>query len=75
VSAVFCSEFYSISSGKYFGLVEHPNRAAAETYATAELIGFGEAESDARAAAAAANWSCADASAHGYGVRIFEKRG
>ena len=69
----FWSEFYSISSGKYFGLVEHLDRAAAEKYAVAELIGFGEAESDARAAAAAANWSCADASAHGYAVRIFEK--
>jgi hypothetical protein len=72
---MFWSEFYSISSGKYFGLVEHPSREAAEKYATTELIGFGESELDARAAAAMANFSCADASAHGYGVRIFEKEG
>lgn len=72
---MFISEFYSISSETYFGLTEHPDRASAEKYAVAKLIGLGESESDARSAAALANNYCADASAHGYAVRIFEKRG
>ncbi len=68
-----CSEFYSISSETYFGLTEHPDRPTTEEYVVAELIGFGESESDARTAAAAASRHCVDVSAHGYAVRIFEK--
>ena len=70
---MFCIEFQEISSGRYFGLTEKPSRDDAERYAVAELMALGESESNARAAAAAAGWTCADASAHGYGVRIFEK--
>lgn len=68
----FVSEFQNISNGEYFGRVEHVSREAAEAYAVAKLVGFGEAESDARSAASMANWTCADASAHGFAVRIFE---
>lgn len=69
---MFLVEFQDISSGRYFGLAEHPSRESAERSAVAELIRLGESESDARAAASIANWTCADASAHGYAVRIFE---
>ena len=69
---MFVCEFQSISSGKYFGRTEHPSREAAEEYAFKALIALGEAESDARSAASMAGYGCADASAHGYGVRIFD---
>lgn len=65
-------EFQSISSGRYFGRTEHPSREAAEDHAVKALIALGESEYDARAAASMAGYGCADASAHGYGVRIFD---
>lgn len=70
---MFVSEFQSIRSGEYFGRAEHPSRAVAEENAVKALIALGELESDARSAASMAGWTCADASAHGYGVRIFEE--
>ena len=70
---MFVSEFQSIRSGQYFGRVEHPSRQVAEQYAVKALIALGEAESDALSAASMASRGCADASAHGYGVRIFEE--
>ena len=70
---MFCSEFYAIPAGQYFGLSEHPTRDAAERYAVAALVELGETELDARLAVSAAGWVCADTSADGYGVRIFEK--
>jgi len=70
---MFVSEFQSIRSGEYFGRAEHPSRQAAEAYAVKALIALGEAESDAHSAASMAGWGCADASAHGYGARIFEE--
>lgn len=68
---MFIVEFQKISNAKFFGRSSHPDRAAAERHAVAELVRLGETEENARAAAAAADWGCADASAHGYGVRIF----
>ena len=68
----FVSEFQNIRNGEYFGRAEHVSREAAEAYAVANLMSFGEAESDARSAASIANETLADASAHGFAVRIFE---
>ena len=70
---MFVSEFQSIRSGEFFGRAEHPSRQVAEENAVKALIALGESESDAQAAASMASWGCADASAHGYGVRIFEE--
>ncbi len=70
---MFVCEFQSINSGRYFGRSEHPSRQAAEEYAFKALIALGEKESDARSAASMAGYGCADASAFGYGVRIFEE--
>lgn len=69
---MFVCEFQSISSGEYFGRSEHPTRIAAEEHAVKALIALGESEEDARSAASVANYGCADASVHGYGVRIFD---
>lgn len=66
-------ELQSISSERYFGRTEHPTRQAAENYAVKALLALGESEEDARSAASMAGYGCADASAHGYGVRIFEE--
>lgn len=66
-------EFCKISNGKYFGYSEHPDRRAAEQHATRELLRLGEDANDVAAAVAAAGYGSADASAHGYGVRIFAK--
>ena len=72
-ATMFIVEFQKISNGKYFGRSNHPDRPAAERHAVTELMRLGETEENARAAAAVADWGCADASAHGYGVRIFEE--
>ncbi|MUL61232.1 hypothetical protein B5P44_01365 [Mycobacterium sp. CBMA 213] len=69
---MFVCEFQKISNGRYFGRSEHPDRTAAEKHATTELIGFGEDPVDVRNAVAVASVACADTSADGYGVRIFE---
>lgn len=70
---MFYTEFQRIRDGIYFGLKRHPSRESAEAFAVEELVRLGEARSDAVEAASMAGWSCADASAHGYGVRIFEE--
>lgn len=70
---MFVCEFQNISSGEYFGLTTHPTRQAAEEHAVKALVALGETEADARSAAGMASWGCADTSAFGYGVRIFEQ--
>lgn len=70
---MYICEFQSIRSGEYFGRTEHPSREAAEEHAVKTLTALGESESNARSAASAAGWTCADTSANGYGIRIFDE--
>lgn len=66
-------EFCKVSNGKYFGYSEHADRPAAERHATQELLRLGENAKNVAAAVAAAGYGCADSSANGYGVRIYDK--
>nr|WP_296774831.1 hypothetical protein [Rhodococcus sp. (in: high G+C Gram-positive bacteria)] len=63
-------ELQHIGTAGFFGHAEFDDRAAAEDYATAELVRLGETPGDARAAAKLATNTPADASARGYAVRI-----
>ena len=69
---MFICEFQRISNREHFGKAEFPDRPAAEKYAIAELTKLGEDPENIRAAVAVAGYGCADTSAFGYGVRIFE---
>lgn len=70
---MFVCEFQKITSGEFFGRTIHPSREDAENHAITVLIGFGESREDVLAAVPLADWTCADTSAFGYGVRIFEE--
>jgi hypothetical protein len=70
---MFVCEFQKISNGEYFGRSEHASRQDAERHATTELIRLGEAAEEVRSAVSVAGWGCADVSADGYGVRIFQE--
>lgn len=70
---MFICEFQRISDGTYFGRSQHASRQAAEQHAIAELTRLGEDRQDILDAVALAGVSCADTSANGYGVRIFEE--
>ena len=70
---MFICEFQRIVDGVYFGRTQHPSREAAEAHAAAELLRFGESRQDVEQTVPLASWTCADTSARGYGVRIFEE--
>lgn len=70
---MFVCEFQNIRNSQYFGLQRFPDRAAAEAYATTELLRLGEHPDNVASAVAVAGWGCADTSADGYGVRIFDE--
>lgn len=70
---MFICEFQRLRDGQFFGRSTHPSREAAEAYATSELVRLGESPEDVALTVPLASWTCADTSAFGYGVRIFDE--